>query len=560
MNYSPKSKNSDNNKKMVTLPPISFLSKSKPEGVSNQSTSTATSDTNTGNSIKLPSLSSIASYITQPIARQNQSSHNGSVQLPTFKFPSPESKHRRGSSTSSGHKSNKSSESGSNKRRKSQSESHHYHHRHPSDDLGEKIREAQSQLKDGGHIHIVHEPHGDHHHHKVYVHNPPPKEKKNIQIEPVDQDQYIVSNSNNNNNNTTTPNASTSTIQNDSTIGDNSTLNQTTIFDQSTLASQPFHKRRVTVKSRKLLQQVSEFPRENICSVVYDEYPTASTIIRSYQHVKQDDISNEDSILQKSRESNNERKKLYGLYSSKRIELLPSFIVSYLNCTVDILVPYSALFNNANVYDKRIWGTDIYTDDSDVVAILYHCGILHSQDPTKRKSRKLSRRQQRKERQDSSFDEHSGILEFTNYTGAITPGNIDNIHNVGGDPVTEEDAADLIVTLIILPTLKEYKGCYRNNYYSRSWKKHDGCSIALYGVRWCQLGEGIFYSGMAHYGSFRKRILSERQEVTERARTNEFEDIEKKQIKEKNNERTNDKGQVETIGRWVADCRYWKQQ
>ncbi|VUG17688.1 DEBR0S2_13916g1_1 [Brettanomyces bruxellensis] len=396
----------------------------------------------------------------------------------------------------------------------------HHHYRHKSEDLGERIKEAQSLLKDGGHIHIVHEPHGDHHHHKVYVHNPGSAE--HALASSSSKESHKSGKENGASSTVQKPaiaNESNSTVQNDSTIAENSTtMNQTTILDQSMLlASQPFHKRKVTVSSRDILNIAAGYPRKRIGSVIYTDYPTYPSLIRHWKNLSEQDT--EKLALDKARSEEVEKqRKEYGILVNKRVELLPSLISHYTNCTIDVYVPYHEMFDNSNVYDKRIWGTDVYTDDSDIVAILYHCGILHSQDPTRRKVRKISKRQEKEQTRDLDTNATSMNYQFTSYSGPITPGNSENLHNITGSAVSEEAAADLIVTLVILPTLKEYKGCYRNNYYSRSWKNHDGCSIAVYGVRWCKLGEGINFSGVSRYGAFRKKMLNERLEIAQKVR------------------------------------------
>lgn len=396
----------------------------------------------------------------------------------------------------------------------------HHHYRHKSEDLGERIKEAQSLLKDGGHIHIVHEPHGDHHHHKVYVHNPGSAE--HALASSSSKESHKSGKENGASSTVQRPaiaNESNSTVQNDSTIAENSTtMNQTTILDQSMLlASQPFHKRKVTVSSRDILNIAAGYPRKRIGSVIYTDYPTYPSLIRHWKNLSEQDT--EKLALDKARSEEVEKqRKEYGILVNKRVELLPSLISHYTNCTIDVYVPYHEMFDNSNVYDKRIWGTDVYTDDSDIVAILYHCGILHSQDPTRRKVRKISKRQEKEQTRDLDTNATSMNYQFTSYSGPITPGNSENLHNITGSAVSEEAAADLIVTLVILPTLKEYKGCYRNNYYSRSWKNHDGCSIAVYGVRWCKLGEGINFSGVSRYGAFRKKMLNERLEIAQKVR------------------------------------------
>ena len=47
-----------------------------------------------------------------------------------------------------------------------------------------------------------------------------------------------------------------------------------------------------------------------------------------------------------------------------------------------------------------------------------------------------------------------------------------------------KNQSDISVEIIILPTLKTYRGSFRNNLNSRSWDtSHDGMSIAIYSVK-----------------------------------------------------------------------------
>jgi hypothetical protein len=90
---------------------------------------------------------------------------------------------------------------------------------------------------------------------------------------------------------------------------------------------------------------------------------------------------------------------------------------------------------NESVYRRKLWGTDIYTDDSDVVAALYHCGHVN-------------------------------------------------------EAKAAENKGDCVATLLILPALTKYLGSYRNGFRSRSWLvRHDGVSFMIHDVKFVQPGK-----------------------------------------------------------------------
>lgn len=71
-----------------------------------------------------------------------------------------------------------------------------------------------------------------------------------------------------------------------------------------------------------------------------------------------------------------------GIFVYEPGKLLPRFDQN-LNGILDVLIPAKYLtYDNPQVKKKAIWGTDIYTDDSDVVSskdtVLYHCFFFSS--------------------------------------------------------------------------------------------------------------------------------------------------------------------------------------
>lgn len=102
----------------------------------------------------------------------------------------------------------------------------------------------------------------------------------------------------------------------------------------------------------------------------------------------------------------------------------------YLNSIVQVRVAHRWLTRtNALVSQRALWGSGVYTEDSDLVAALYHEG------------------------------------------------------HIGSDE-SEHPQGDLFVSLIILPRLRGYKGSYMNGVFSRTWHApHDGVSFMISGVR-----------------------------------------------------------------------------
>ncbi|EEB05844.1 transcriptional regulatory protein Rxt3 [Schizosaccharomyces japonicus yFS275] len=96
---------------------------------------------------------------------------------------------------------------------------------------------------------------------------------------------------------------------------------------------------------------------------------------------------------------------------------------------------------NLRLSKREIWGTDVYTDDSDIVTILAHRGYF-------------------------------SLLK----------------------PVVE----DAVVDLHVLPPLMEYKGTRTNRIESRSWSTpHDGMSIKVFRVTWKNVKPSLFSLNMA---------------------------------------------------------------
>ncbi|GMF05765.1 unnamed protein product [Ambrosiozyma monospora] len=102
-----------------------------------------------------------------------------------------------------------------------------------------------------------------------------------------------------------------------------------------------------------------------------------------------------------------------------------------------------------------------------------------------------------------SRSKSSSSSNLTTDTTSTTTTTYDNTYNND----------DLTVRLLILPTLQRYQGTFRNNYNSRTWSKveHNGVSISVLGVEWCELDCSL--DKICHLSGIRKRLLDERVEL-----------------------------------------------
>lgn len=144
--------------------------------------------------------------------------------------------------------------------------------------------------------------------------------------------------------------------------------------------------------------------------------------------------------------------------------LLPSFTdADKVNCTYTVRVPKLWLQHRERrliCKECYLWGSGIYTDDSDVVAAATHSGFIKSVAPENVDETLLQR-----------------IVKDQN-------AKIEGLVNVPDTPVEPASGKDAIITLLILPTLDRYTGSSRFGISSRTWPEtgktqHDGVSFAV---------------------------------------------------------------------------------
>lgn len=139
---------------------------------------------------------------------------------------------------------------------------------------------------------------------------------------------------------------------------------------------------------------------------------------------------------------------------------LPGFGEDKIHSLVTVKVLYEELlksfqnFDSPRTLNNEIWGCQIYTDDSDPLLVLRHCGL--------------------------SISDYNGMHR--------TPANFQNKDNVEGTIPPKGTPFDLEVALLLLPSLQSYPSVRKYGITSRQWgvdtpTPHDGLSYGIFGIK-----------------------------------------------------------------------------
>lgn len=232
-------------------------------------------------------------------------------------------------------------------------------------------------------------------------------------------------------------------------------------------------KHEIRVNNNDVLDFSSKFPRKHLGSLLYTPYATRAT----YRQL---------SMFQDL---------VIAAGDSRLVPLLPE-LRENINSIITVRIPswfISDLQNNVHYQERAIWGTDVYTDDSDVLLMLKHNGFLPLVDA------EVEGEEDKMEKQ--------------------TPGNRENVANIGQTVTNFRQFVNIIggdihVDLVVLPPLVSYTGVYRNGVNSRSWKGHDGMSVAIHAVRYGETGSAV---DSANYSAVKKRKLAEVEQLKQGA-------------------------------------------
>jgi len=144
------------------------------------------------------------------------------------------------------------------------------------------------------------------------------------------------------------------------------------------------------------------------------------------------------------------------------------------NCTFTIRVPRIHLMDQSRreiTARRAVWGTDVYTDDSDIIAACIHHGWF---------------------RGCWADDVDVSLLGLELNDGPTVPPEDYLVEPPKNGPIEIPKDRDLHVTVLILPKLEKYSSVTRFGMRSREWGakregyrgQHDGLSFMVLSVRW----------------------------------------------------------------------------
>ena len=156
---------------------------------------------------------------------------------------------------------------------------------------------------------------------------------------------------------------------------------------------------------------------------------------------------------------------------------IPARFLGRENCTIAVRIPrfYLTSQEREAVCQRRaVWGTEVYTDDTDPLAACIHAGWMQGS---------------------WGADIDISSLEITPFQGeqdlkanSTTTASLEPHDPLDLLPITPQKPPlnkDLHLTLLILPALKSYTSTIRHGIKSRSWgSDHDGGSYMIKSMRW----------------------------------------------------------------------------
>jgi len=130
---------------------------------------------------------------------------------------------------------------------------------------------------------------------------------------------------------------------------------------------------------------------------------------------------------------------------------------------------------------KCLWGTEVFTDDSDPLAAAVHGGWIRGEWDEGVDVEMLELGGSRTEADAGGVEEEEGEREI--------PRTMDRPLDTG--PVVPPEGMDAHITLLVLPTLLKYEATVQKGIMSRKWKDHDGMSFMVLKVEWVdESGDG----------------------------------------------------------------------
>ena len=252
----------------------------------------------------------------------------------------------------------------------------------------------------------------------------------------------------------------------------------------------------VIIKTKPLLESLSHLPREHVGSQLYAPRvtppPTLSTPLFA--------------------------KFLFATHPHP----LPRFDETQQNCTFTVRVPRFYLSDASRehiVSQRKVWGTDVYTDDSDPIAAAIHNGWIRGAwgedvDVSLLEDLELNGTGQKfpAQRSNGGNDEDGSGIEPAGDKKRV----LDSPPPSG--PVIPPPDHDAHITLLILPALEKYAPSTWHGIRSRAWgDNHDGMSFKVQQVEWVDEGPETRWEDRSYPTTLRTTVAGQRGPTSSKA-------------------------------------------
>ena len=216
---------------------------------------------------------------------------------------------------------------------------------------------------------------------------------------------------------------------------------------------QPIRRPITTIKTNPLLEEIADRPRRHLGSQLYA--PRVAPPPASTPSVTKFNFASKPRPLP--------------LFEDKE------------NCTFTVRIPRDFLTDKAREHvcsQKQVWGTDVYTDDSDVLAAAIHAGWIRG---AWGEDVDVSMLELINSNANGDQKTNSETQEFPPDAPLTEPPT--------GGPVLPPVNRDAHITILILPALEKYSPSTWHGIRSRSWgDNHDGMSFKIHKIEWVDEG------------------------------------------------------------------------
>lgn len=204
--------------------------------------------------------------------------------------------------------------------------------------------------------------------------------------------------------------------------------------------------------SKQDTHKAVEVSSKSVLEYMESKYGTPKKILATFQYHSFKEANAEHTILPYPFD-------LYKLAMPR--PFLPGYSSDKVNCLVNVKITYEDLKNSFEGRDSprssnnEIWGCGIYTDDSDPVLVLRHCGL--------------------------STNDDNGSQR--------TPANLHHTDDVSGTVPPAGTPFDVETQLLLMPPLQGYTSLRQFGILSRPWEPqtgalvHDGLSYGVYKIK-----------------------------------------------------------------------------